>query len=122
MARLKVTIHELRNQKGEVCLALFESEIGFPKDEQKAVFNRCFAITQIPLTVSVEVPYGSYSVSLLHDENQDGELNTNFIGVPQEGIGFSNDPRIIKGTPSFEKTRFDFSADSEEVQVTVKYL
>ena len=75
-------------QKGEVCLALFESEIGFPKDEQKAVFNRCFAITQIPLTVSVEVPYGSYSVSLLHDENQDGELNTNFIGVPQEGIGF----------------------------------
>ena len=86
-------------------MALFESKAGFPEDDTQAVCNNCFAIAELPMSISFDVPYGSYAVSVLHDENKDGELNTGLLGIPQEGIGFSNDPRIIKGTPSFEKTR-----------------
>lgn len=122
MASLTLTVHELRNQVGKVCIALFDTEAGFPEDDTQAVCNRCFEITALPLTVSFEVPYGSYAVSILHDENEDGQLNTGALGIPQEGIGFSNDPRIIMGTPSFETTRFEFAEDAPEVQVTVKYF
>ena len=122
MANLTLTINELRNQKGEVCVALFESKAGFPEDDEQAVCNQCFAISALPMTVDFEVPHGSYAVSLLHDENKDGELNTNIVGIPKEGIGFSNDPRIIKGTPSFEKTRFEFNEDNQSVEIAVKYF
>lgn len=122
MASLTLTINELRNQKGKACIALFDTQAGFPDDDTQAVCNQCFPITTLPLTVSFDISYGSYAVSVLHDENEDGELNTGLLGIPQEGIGFSNDPRIIKGTPSFETTQFEFSEDSSEVEITVKYF
>ena len=122
MATLTLVISELRNQKGEVCVALFESKAGFPKDDTKAVENNCFAITALPMSVSFDVPYGSYSVSILHDENKDGELNTGLMGIPKEGVGFSNDPMIIKGTPSFDTASFEFSEDNAEVEITMKYF
>ena len=122
MANLTLVINELRNQKGEVCVALFESKAGFPQDDEQAICNQCFKISELPMTVGFEVPYGSYAASLLHDENKDGELNTNIVGIPKEGIGFSNDPRIIKGTPSFEKTCFEFNEDNQSVEIAVKYF
>jgi len=122
VANLTLVISELRNQKGEVCVALFESKAGFPEDDTQAICNDCFTVSELPLSISFEVPYGSYAVSVLHDENKDGELNTNLLGIPKEGIGFSNDPRIIKGTPSFEKTRFEFNAENSEIEIVVKYF
>ncbi len=122
MANLTLVISNLRNQKGEVCVALFESKDGFPEDDTQAICNNCFAISELPMTISFEVPYGSYAASVLHDENKDGELNTGMLGIPKEGIGFSNDPRIIKGTPSFKKTRFEFSEETSEVEIAVKYF
>ncbi len=122
MAHLTLVINELRNQQGELCVALFENEAGFPKDDRKAICNDCFAIATIPLKVSFEVPYGSYSASILHDENKDGKLNTGLMGIPKEGVGFSNDPMIIKGTPDFETACFEFSAENAEVEITVKYF
>ncbi len=74
------------------------------------------------MTVSFDVPHGSYAASVLHDENKDGELETGMLGIPKEGVGFSNDPRIIKGTPSFEKTRFEFNEGNREVEIAVKYF
>ena len=122
MAKLSLSLNNLRNKKGSICIALFESEAGFPKDDSQAICDQCFAISELPMTVSFDVPYGSYAASGLHDENKDGELNTNMIGIPKEGIGFSNDPRIIKGTPSFEKTCFEFDEENSAVEIEVKYF
>lgn len=122
MAHLTLVISKLRNRKGEVCIALFESQAGFPEDDTQAIRNDCFKISELPMTLSFEVPYGSYAVSVLHDENKDGELDTGLLGIPKEGIGFSNDPRIVRGTPNFEKTRFEFNEDSSEIEITVKYF
>jgi len=122
VANLTLVINDLRNQQGEVCVALFESKAGFPKDETKAICNSCFAITELPMSVSFEVSYGSYSASILYDENKDGKLNTGLMGIPQEGIGFSNDPMIIKGTPSFKTACFEFSEDNAITEITMKYF
>ena len=122
MANLKLVISQLRNQKGEVCIALFESKAGFPEDDTQAICNNCLTITELPMTVNFDVPHGSYAASVLHDENKDGELETGMLGIPKEGVGFSNDPRIIKGTPSFEKTRFEFNEGNREVEIAVKYF
>jgi uncharacterized protein (DUF2141 family) len=120
--KLTLIISGLRSEDGVVCISLFNNETGFPTDGTKAIRKSCVPITGTPLVASFDVPYGNYAVSLLHDENEDGRLNTGFLGIPREGIGFSNNPRIIAGTPSFTTTEFKFTQGSDDVQVNIKYF
>lgn len=54
---------------------------------------------------------GVYSVSLFHDANDNGELDSNMLGIPQEAYGASNNPRVMR-RPTFEETQFDVSSDT----------
>lgn len=120
---LIVTVDGLNSQDGVVCIALFNNEAGFPTDGTKAIRNYCSAIATVPLAVKFDnLPFGKYAVSLIHDENQDSRLNTGIFGIPKEGVGFSNNPKLIEGTPSFEKTSFDFVQNNNNVPVKVKYF
>ncbi|MGL5795737.1 MAG: DUF2141 domain-containing protein, partial [Waterburya sp.] len=47
---------------------------------------------------------GSYALAIFHDVNGDGELNRDFLGIPQEGFGFSQNPEIYTSPPSFEES------------------
>lgn len=118
---LTIEITGLRNCVGDVCVALFDSRSGFPKDIERAFAKRRIPIeaTELALQFS-DLPYGSYGISVFHDENRDGKLNTMF-GVPREGVGFSNNPMLRPGI-SFEVARFEVSQAEERIAVQVKYL
>lgn len=62
--------------------------------------------------------YGTYAIRLYHDENDNGELDTNLFGAPQEAYGFSNDARGRFGPPDFEEAAF--SLDSDSLSITVR--
>ena len=49
-----------------------------------------------------DLPPGRYAVNAFHDENDNGELDTNLVGIPSEGYGFANDPEARMGPPEFE--------------------
>jgi uncharacterized protein (DUF2141 family) len=66
------------------------------------------------------VPHGTYAVRLYHDEDDDGELDTNLFGVPQEAFGFSNDARGRMGPPDFEAAAFTLEGDSLSMTITAK--
>jgi uncharacterized protein (DUF2141 family) len=113
----------LRNRDGVLCIALFESALGYPDDSSQAVRTATLPITAIPQTVTFEdLPYGSYAATVLHDENADAQVNTNVLGIPKEGIGFSGNPRIWKGVPSFDRSEFAFTPDQTIVSITLKYF
>jgi len=59
---------------------------------------------------------GTYAVSIVYDEDSDGNLNTGFLGIPSELVGFSNNAKGTFGPPSFHKTSFTFSA-SETISI-----
>ena len=65
-----------------------------------------------------DVPHGTYAVRLYHDEDDDGELDTNMFGVPQEAFGFSNDARGNMGPPDFEEAAFTLESDSLSMTTT----
>ncbi|NJL41881.1 MAG: DUF2141 domain-containing protein, partial [Leptolyngbyaceae cyanobacterium SM1_4_3] len=69
-----------------------------------------------------DLPYGFYAASVHHDENMDGELNCNALGIPKEGIGFSGNPRIWKGVPPFQRAEVEFSDRYPMITITMKYL
>ena len=53
-----------------------------------------------------DVPTGTYAVSFIHDVDSDGALNTNWLGLPREPWGVSNDAPMRYGPPAFEEAAF----------------
>lgn len=70
---------------------------------------------------AIDLPAGAYALSLIHDENANGRLDTR-LGIPREGFGFSNNPRIWFGPPSFAATRFLIPAGGAALNVAMKYI
>ncbi len=112
-----------RNLMGVVNLGLFNSSEGFPNVAAQAVRSGSFTVSASPLLLTFpDLPYGRYAATVHHDENQDGILNVNSLGIPKEGIGFSGDPKIWLGAPPFHKAAFDFTPESRSRTITMKYL
>ena len=55
------------------------------------------------------VPAGEYAIAFFHDEDEDGRFDRDWIGLPSEGFGFSNDAAPGLGPPSFLSARFSVS-------------
>jgi uncharacterized protein (DUF2141 family) len=122
-ASLTIQLTGLRNNLGVVNVGVFAGPEGFPNNAERAVRSGSFPIDQMPLVLTFEdLPFGQYAATVHHDENMDGELNTNLLGIPTEGIGFSGNPTIWRGVPPFAKTQFEFSAEQDIVAIRMKYL
>ena len=67
-----------------------------------------------------DVESGRYAVALYLDTDEDGELDTNLFGVPQEPIGFSRNPRIGMSRPGFGETVFDYPGGALIVDIQLK--
>jgi uncharacterized protein (DUF2141 family) len=100
---IHVKILGIRNSTGAVACALFESPEGFPTEFMKSATNiMVIKIRDMQARCDfLDIPSGTYALAVIHDENMDGKLGTNWLGVPREGHGFSNDAKALLGAPSF---------------------
>jgi uncharacterized protein (DUF2141 family) len=64
---------------------------------------------------------GTYALAVIHDENSKAKLDTNLLGIPTEGYGFSNDATASFGTPSFSDARFSYDGRSLNMTITLHY-
>ncbi len=69
-----------------------------------------------------DVPPGHYAIQAFHDADGNGKLATNWIGIPREGVGFSNDAMAHLTYPRFSIAAFDHGAASQRIAVTVRYF
>ncbi len=119
-AGLKVTITNLRNNNGHVLISIFKDGVGYP-DKPEISFKR----TKLSIsnkTASFDftgLPTGNYAIAILHDENDDMKMNTNFLGLPKEGYGFSNNVMGAFGPPVYSKASFNYTA-STAATITIK--
>lgn len=65
------------------------------------------------------LPTGEYAVQLYHDENGNGKVDMNVVGVPQEGYGFSNVPVVQGGIPPFDRMKVAVTADASATAVLI---
>ena len=66
-----------------------------------------------------DLPPGNYAVMVMHDENGNGKLDTNMIGMPVEGYGFSNNPQVMR-KPTFDEARFALPATGTKIGVSLR--
>jgi len=122
LARLVVEVSGFHNDNGQLLLRLYNSEAGFPTDGNRALRQVAQPIKAGQAVVELAgLPFGSYAVGCVHDENGNGKLDTNLLGIPKEGVCASNDARGHRGPPSWSDARFDFKADGTRLQIHVRY-
>jgi len=121
-AVLRVAVSGIRNDHGHVISALFAGPAGFPNDTATALQVQWAEIRagQAELIFAGLVP-GSYAVSVMHDENDDGRMNTNWMGMPQEGFGLSGQPRYRFGMPGYREAEIEVPAQGRELVIRLRY-
>ncbi|NTV01241.1 MAG: DUF2141 domain-containing protein [Chlorobiaceae bacterium] len=119
---IRVTVGNLRNTQGLVGVALFDTKKGFPDKPDKALEGRSVTAGEQCVVVFTNVPYGTYAVSALHDENGNGKMDKTFIGIPREGFGTSNNPKIRRGPPSFTESAFNLENGELALKIDMNYF
>lgn len=114
-----VVVKNVKEAKGKVSVALFNREDEFMG---KSLANQTTVAKtgEVQLTFENVIP-GDYAISVMHDANENNELDSNAFGIPKEGFGFSNDAMGMFGPPSFEKAKFKFTGESA-IAITLKYM
>jgi uncharacterized protein (DUF2141 family) len=118
---LMVTVNGFENSNGQVRIYLFDDPKAFPSKKDKAVKIAKEPIHDQRADITFDdIPYGTYAVSVHHDENGNDKLDHNWMYLPTEPYGASNGARSRFSAPKFNKAKFDFNADTVRIAVTVK--
>ena len=80
------------------------------------------AVVGVTRVVVPAVPAGVYAIQAYLDENDNGHVDRNAIGIPKEGVGFSNDAGFFLGPPSWRVARFEIGSDGGTVRLRLRYM
>lgn len=117
--KLTVKIENIKGKKGSLRLGVFNSEEGFLK---KAIGGRVIKPEGDKVTIVFDdLKPGKYAISIIHDENDNNEVDKKAFGIPKEGLGFSNNAMGKFGPPTFEESSFTIE-DQKEIVIKMLYL
>jgi uncharacterized protein (DUF2141 family) len=112
-----------RSDAGRARVALYRSADGYPTKPEKAWRLAAAPVAKgAARVVFAEIPAGTYAVSVYHDENNNGKLDANWLGIPKEGTGASNDAKGRMGPPRFEAARFQLDPPGRTLTIHLRYL
>jgi len=106
---LDIEITDIRNNTGKIMLQLLDEKENIIKEEMNTITDGKCSFSIINLS------HGKYAVRYYHDENTNGMMETNIVGKPTEGYGFSNNVIGNSGPPPFEKWLFELTGDKKIV-------
>lgn len=106
---LEIEINGLKNNSGRIMLQLLDENNKIISQKMGMITNRSSKI------IICNLKPGTYAIKYYHDENLDGHLDSNFIGVPSEGYGYSNNVKGKFGEPPFKDILFSMKSDKKLV-------
>lgn len=118
-ATLIIKITGLHSEKGQVKIAVFNASEKWLGEQP--VYSSTIKVDSQTVTWKLnDVPSGDYGIAVFHDENKNGKMDKNLLGIPMEAYGFSNNMRVTFGPPKWEKSKFVVKGPSTEVSIEVK--
>jgi uncharacterized protein (DUF2141 family) len=107
---ISVKVNGLSSNEGKVFLAIYDTEEDFLENTFKGTTS---SITNQTCEVIFEnIPKGIYAISIFHDENDNGKMDTNFMGIPKEDYGCSNNASGFMGPPKWKDAKFELTNDT----------
>lgn len=121
---LTVEISGLKDATGNVYIAVYDSDSTWLSEE--TFTNAKVAIAEALdgdlVRTELQLPLGTYALTVFHDTDNDGELDTNFIGIPKEPIAMSNNAVAKFGPPKYEDAVFTLGAEPLIQHITIREL
>ncbi len=106
---IDVEITNILNKNGDVKIGLYNKAKDFSKVD-KVYKNIAIKIGSKTVKYKfINIPNGTYAIAIFHDENQNGKIDKNFLGIPKEGYGFSNNIRPAFRSANFEESKFELN-------------
>jgi uncharacterized protein (DUF2141 family) len=117
-----VDVTALRSAKGQILLCMTANPAMLSKcDRDPHARKLTVPVAQARAIRFDGLPSGIYAIALIHDENSNNKLDTSF-GMPKEGFGFSRNPPIHFGPPSFTAAQFPVATGRVDEGIRVKYM
>ncbi|TWI56526.1 uncharacterized protein (DUF2141 family) [Pseudomonas duriflava] len=119
-ADLEVNFTQLKEPTGELLVAVFDSAAHWEASRPLV------ASAYVPVTATTvhhvfsSLKPGTYALSVIRDVNGNRELDTNFIGMPTEQYGYSNNPPLRMRKATFDETRFELKESGHVLQVELR--
>ncbi|MDR6990122.1 DUF2141 domain-containing protein [Luteimonas sp. 3794] len=115
---LDVSIREARSASGQFQVALVDAA-GYAGSAAPIAARLLAPAGDVTRVRFDGVAPGRYALMVIHDENGNGTLDTNLMGMPVEGYGFSNNPPVLR-KPTFDEAAFEIGADPLALDVTIR--
>jgi uncharacterized protein (DUF2141 family) len=124
LVRIDLTIKEIRNNKGKIIIGFFKDNASFEKEIPfKGIEATKESLKNGVLSLNTQLEPGIYGAALLDDENSNGKMDYNLIGIPKEGFGFSNYYHKGFFKPKIYSFQFEVVASkSAKVEIIMRYL
>jgi uncharacterized protein (DUF2141 family) len=133
-SELRITVEGIRSPHGTILIGLYDSlesftraielsdKDGFLNDPNRfaAVALKANAAMKSAVVLTNLDP-GQYAIILFHDENGNGKLDKNALGVPTEPYGFSNNVRGFLGPPAFKEAIMEINVGDKAVHIALIY-
>lgn len=118
---IKIDVLRLKSNKGKVKVLLYANSTDYKKEK---VYKELYLTITSSSAIGEfkDIPIGNYGIMVYHDENSNGKMDTNFIGMPKEGIGYSNDAAGKMGPPEFDLVKFGLSKNGIQCIIHIIYL
>ena len=116
---LIIEIPNVKSREGVIHIGIYNNKEAFPHyDKEYRVIIIKASTFPGDYTIK-DLPEGEYAVALMHDENADRTCNKNFLGIPKEGYGFSNNIRPFLSAPSYNDCKIDLNRN---MTITIKLI
>lgn len=119
-AQLRIELNEIRQEKGSVRIALFDTPEGYlmhPVDSLSVAADA----DQLFMEFANLAP-GRYAFALFHDLNDNGKLDRNWLGIPSEPFAFSNNAMGRFSEPNWEQACFELKEGRETHRICLKHF
>jgi uncharacterized protein (DUF2141 family) len=121
---VEVIIKGIRSEKGRIGIGVFKDDPTFQKEEP--FLNKIFVKNEISnreMKVQFSLEPGIYGFALLDDENSNGLMDYNFLGIPKEGFGFSDYYHKGITKPKFDSFKFKIEPNHKRtITVRIRYM
>jgi uncharacterized protein (DUF2141 family) len=118
---LDITVSGIKSARGVIRLAICPANAGFPDCKGHELRSASLPIANGRASIHyADFPAGTYGISIFHDANGNGKLDT-FMGIPREGYGFSRNPPFRPRAPRFDEAQMAVSG-AAVAAISLRYI
>lgn len=117
---LTIRITGFENNNGNCWFAL-DNDKNIFEEGSSVYIGKILPIKNWEVIIEINsLNFGEYAIKVFHDKNSNGKLDTDFLGIPKESYGYSNNARSWFGPPSWQKAKFLFNQKEMKIEIKVE--